>query len=67
MIRYQAAWVSRRTPTRVEPEPKVLGPWRPNEQALVFLPNREIVDASRGRTFHCKMANNRFFLLIVLA
>jgi len=29
------------------------------EQALVFLSNREIVDASRGRTFHCKMANNR--------
>ena len=32
-----------------------------NEQALVCLSNREIVDASRGRTFHCKMANNRFF------
>ena len=31
------------------------------EQALVCLSNREIVDASRGRTFHCKMANNRFF------
>ena len=31
-----------------------------NEQALVCLSNREIVDASRGRTFHCKMANNRF-------
>jgi len=30
-----------------------------NEQALVCLPNREIVDASRGRTFHCEMANNR--------
>jgi len=32
------------------------------EQALVCLSNREIVDASRGCTFHCKMANNRFFL-----
>jgi len=32
------------------------------EQALVCLSDREIVDASRGRTFHCKMANNRFFL-----
>ena len=29
------------------------------EQALVCLSNREIVDASRGCTFHCKMANNR--------
>jgi len=35
---------------------------RVNEQALVRLFNREIVDASRGCTFHCKMANNRFFL-----
>jgi len=34
----------------------------PNEQALVCLSNREIVDASRGCTFHCKTANNRFFL-----
>ena len=33
-----------------------------NEQALVCLYNREMVDASRGRTFHCKMANNRFVL-----
>jgi len=33
-----------------------------NEQALVCLSDREIVDASRGCTFHCKMANNRFFL-----
>jgi len=32
---------------------------RSNEQALVFLSNREIVDASRGCTFHCKMANTR--------
>ena len=32
------------------------------EQALVCLSNREIVDASRGCTFHCKMASNRFFL-----
>jgi len=42
----------------------------PNEQALVHLSNREIVDASRGRTFDCKMANNRFiafFSLLVLA
>jgi len=31
------------------------------EQALVCLSNREIVDVSRGCTFHCKMANNRFF------
>ena len=31
------------------------------EQALVCLSNREIVDASRGRTFHCKMAKYRFF------
>ena len=31
------------------------------EQALVCLFNREIVDASRRRTFLCKMANNRFF------
>jgi len=38
-----------------------------HEQALVCLSNREIVDASRGRTFHCKMANNRFFSLIVSA
>jgi len=41
--------------------------FRPYEQALVCLSNREIVDASRGRTFHCKMANNRSFSLIVLA
>jgi len=31
----------------------------PHEQVLVCLSNREIVDASRGRTFYCKMANNR--------
>ena len=36
---------------------------RTHEQALVCLSNREIIDASRGRTFHCKMANNRFFHL----
>ena len=29
------------------------------EQALVRRSNREIVDASRGRTFHCKIAKNR--------
>ena len=28
-----------------------------NEQALVCLFNIDIVDASRGCTFHCKMAN----------
>jgi len=37
-----------------------------HEQALVCLSNREIVDASRGCIFHCKMAtyhsNQRFFL-----
>ena len=32
------------------------------EQALVCLSNREIVDASRGCTFHCKVANIRCFL-----
>jgi len=32
-----------------------------NEQALVCLSNRKLVDASRGRTFHYKMANNVFF------
>ena len=37
---------------------------RPNEQALVCLSNREIVDASRGRTIHCQTANNRFFLIV---
>jgi len=31
------------------------------EQALVCLSNRDIVDASRGHTFHRKMANNRYF------
>ena len=30
-----------------------------NEQALVCLSNREMVDASRRRPFHCKMTNNR--------
>ena len=29
------------------------------QQALVGLSNRKIVDASRGRTCHCKMSNNR--------
>jgi len=40
------------------------------EQALVCLSNREIVDASRGCTVHCKMANNRlitFLSVLVLA
>ena len=43
---------------------------RSYEQALVCLSNREIVDASRGRPFHYKMANDRSitdFSLIVLA
>ena len=31
------------------------------EQALVCLFNREILDASRGRPFHCKIAINCFF------
>ena len=35
-------------------------------QALACLSNREVIDATKGRTFHCKMANNRqitvFFL-----
>ena len=31
------------------------------EQTLVCLSNRETVDASRGWTSHCEMANNRFF------
>jgi len=41
------------------------------EQALICLSNREIVDASRGCTFHCKNGelslNNRLFSLMVLA
>jgi len=32
-----------------------------NEQTLVFLFNREILDASRGRPFHSRITNNRFF------
>jgi len=36
-----------------------------HEQAPVCLSNRETVDASRGRTFNCEMANNRVFLLWV--
>ena len=35
-----------------------------NEQALVCLYNREIVDASRGRPFHCKMANDRLITVL---
>ena len=35
---------------------------RVNEQALLYLSNREIADASRWETFHCKIANNRVFL-----
>jgi len=41
-----------------------------NEQALVCLSNREILDVSRGRPFHCKMANNHeepYFSRIVWA
>jgi len=37
-----------------------------HEQALGCLSNREIVDASRGRTFHCKMANNRLITVFFL-
>jgi len=33
------------------------------EQALVCLSNEEILDVSRGRPFHCKMANCRLFSL----
>jgi len=36
------------------------------EQTLVCLSNREIVDASRGRTLHCKMANNRVITVLPL-
>jgi len=32
---------------------------RRHEQALVCLSNREIVDESRGCTFHCKLAKDR--------
>jgi len=39
----------------------------PNEQFLVCLFYREIVDASRGRTFHCKMANNNLITVFGLA
>jgi len=34
------------------------------EQALVCLSNREIVDASRGSTFHCKMTNNSIITVL---
>ena len=33
-----------------------------HEQALVCLFNRNIIDASTGRQFHSKIANNRVFL-----
>ena len=33
-----------------------------HQQALVCLSTLEILDVSRGRPFHCKMANTRFFL-----
>ena len=36
------------------------------DQALVCLSNREIVDASRGCTFHCNMANNRLITVFFL-
>jgi len=36
-----------------------------HEQVLVSPCNREIVVASRGRTFYCNMANNLFFSLCV--
>ena len=41
-----------------------------NEQALVCLSNRKLVNASRGRPLHYKMANNRsitVFSLMCLA
>jgi len=42
--------------------------FKEHEQALVCLSSREIVDASRGCTFHCEMANNRLItVFIVLA
>jgi len=41
---------------------KYTAPAAANEQAPVCLFNRDILDASRGRPFHCNMANNRFFL-----
>ena len=34
------------------------------EQALVCLSNREVAYASRGRTFHSEMANNRFITVV---
>jgi len=49
---------------RPAPQPPFCMPYtiQHYEQALVCLSNREIVDASRGCTFHCNMANNRVFL-----
>ena len=41
----------------------ILATWS-NEQALVCLYKREIVVASRGRPFHCKMANSRFITVV---
>jgi len=42
--------------------------WQPlahrYEQALVCISNWDIVDASRGRTCHCKMANNRLITVV---
>jgi len=37
---------------------------RTYEQALVCFSNRETVDASGGRPFHCKMANNRLITVV---
>jgi len=37
-----------------------------DERALVCLSNREIVDASGGRTVHCKMANTRLRTVVSL-
>jgi len=34
------------------------------DQALVCICNRENVDASRGRIFHCKMAKNRLITVV---
>ena len=38
-----------------------------DKQALVCLSDRQILDVSRGRSFHCKQANTRLFSLILLA
>ena len=59
-IRLRRGYCARITHHFILPTHLHCPPWC-NEQALVRLSNREIVDASRGHTFHCKMTNNRFF------